>query len=407
MKYTDSYLKFRELFSLEKSRIEFGSTEMQKYLFHSQSHTILPGNDSYRCKIHDLNFDDSISYFNDIGTVEEAIHVKDASVEENRNFNFHILTPKNSKPIKKITLFFHGFNEKYWEKYLPWGEAICEKTQSAIVFFPIAFHMQRAPLQWSEKRKMFELSDKRKKRFPNIIDSSLSNVAISMRLHYMPQRFIWSGLQTYFDIIQFIDDCKKGKHELIDKDCTIDIFAYSIGGLLAEILKLSNYRNFFHETRVCLFCSGAVFNRLSPVSKFILDSEASVTLYSFLVEHFDSFLKKDPFLRHYIDENHFEGKIFHSMLVYQKMREFRESIFRKAEKQFYAISLKGDTVIPSFEIINTLQGANRDIHIVVDEIDFDHSYTHENPFPVNPGQSHLIDRNFDLVFDKVCSFFNS
>ena len=49
---------------------------------------------------------------------------------------------------------------------------------------------------------MFKLSEQRKARFPHIVDSSLSNVAISMRLHSMPQRFIWSGLQSYYDVIQ-------------------------------------------------------------------------------------------------------------------------------------------------------------------------------------------------------------
>jgi len=51
---------------------------------------------------------------------------------------------------------------------------------------------------------MFEMSLKRREKYPNIIHSTLSNVAISMRLHSMPQRFIWSGLQTYYDTIQFI-----------------------------------------------------------------------------------------------------------------------------------------------------------------------------------------------------------
>ncbi|MDP4282770.1 MAG: DUF6051 family protein, partial [Bacteroidota bacterium] len=221
---------------------------------------------------------------------------------------------------------------------------------------------------------------------------------------YMPQRFIWSGLQTYYDFIQFLEQCKSGKHEMIDPDFKFNIFAYSIGGLLAEILKLTNYKGYFDDVKICLFCSGAVFNRLSPVSKFILDSEANVALYSYLVEHLDSFLKHDRNLHHYIEEDHMEGKVFHSMLDYQKMREFREDLFKKAENYFYAIALKKDAVIPPVEIINTLQGAYRNIAIKVDELDFDHHYNHEMPFPINHKEASLIERNFNIVFDKVGNF---
>jgi len=175
---------------------------------------------------------------------------------------------------------------------------------------------------------------------------------------------------------------------------------------LAEILKLSNHKNYFDQAKVCLFCSGAVFNRLSPVSKFILDSEANVALYSYLVEHFDSFLKKDPHLHHYIEEDHLEGKVFRAMLEYQKMRGFREGLLKKVEHQIYAISLKQDTVIPSFEVINTLQGAFRNIHIPVDEMDFEYEYTHENPFPLTKVDDALVEKNFQLVFDKVGDFLN-
>jgi len=406
MEYTECYLKLKEVFPSFRTQFEFDNTVLYKFGFHSSSHDLLPGIQKYHCKTHNLTFNDIPSFFNDIGTIEEAIHVKDVDLEENRDFNYFILKPKNTDRIKKITFLIHGFNEKNWGKYLPWGKAICERTQSAIVFFPIAFHMQRAPHQWTEKRKMFELSEKRKQLFPNIIHSTLSNVAISMRLHYMPQRFIWSGLQTYYDFIQLLEEWKNGKQELIDKDFSFNIFAYSIGGLLAEILKLSNHKNYFDEARTCLFCSGAVFNRLSSVSKYILDSEANVALYSYLVEHFDSFLKKDALLHHFIDEDHFEGKVFHSMLDYQKMREFREELLRKAAKQIYSISLKKDLVIPPIEIINTLRGAYRDIDIITDEMDFDYKYTHENPFPINPAETQKTDETFTRVFDKVGEFFN-
>ncbi len=404
MKYTNAYLKLKDIFSLVESKLELDNITIYKFQFHSSYFNLLPGNKHYHCMKHDLDFAINNSYYNDIGRIQDNVYVKDDLVDENRNFHYYIIAPSKDRKIKNATLLFHGFNEKNWDKYLVWARTIVEQTQSAIILFPIAFHMQRAPLTWSDKRKMFVLSESRKRRFPNIINSTLANVAISMRLHSMPQRFIWSGLQTYYDVIQFIEDCKEGKHELIDKDFTFNIFAYSIGGLLAQILKLSNHKGYFSEAKVCLFCSGAVFNRLSPVSKFIIDSEANVALYSYLIEHFDSFLKNDPYLRHYIEEDHLEGKVFHSMLDYQKMREVREGLLKKAENHIYSISLKKDSVIPTFEIVNTLQGAFRNINIKVDEFDFEFNYTHENPFPINNDDSLLIDENFKRVFDKVCDF---
>jgi hypothetical protein len=407
MKYTDEYIKLKELFSAMDTQAEFDAIEVHTLGFESLSYTILPGADEYRCNYHDLSLTENFSFHNDIGRIKNGVKIQDFDVEENRKFAYHLLKPKGTEKVTQVTFLLHGFNEKSWDKYLTWAKAICQGTNSAVVLFPIAFHMQRAPQYWSEKRNMFQLSESRKKRFPNVVNSTLSNVAISMRLHAMPQRFIWSGLQTYYDFIQFIEECKNDQIEFIDKDFGFDIFAYSIGGLLAQILKLSNYKDYFSSAKVCLFCGGAVFNRLSPVSKFIIDSEANVALYSFIIEHFESFLQKDNLLRHYIKEGHMEGMVFNSMLDYQKMRDFREALFKKYEDQFYAIPLKKDYVVPSFEVLNTLKGAYRNINIAVDEMDFDHGYTHENPFPVNALESKQIDESFNAVFEKVCGFFNN
>lgn len=382
-------------------------TELKAYRFTSSSYHILPGTLDYHCVKHDLDLKYNHFFHNDVGTIKDNVHIKDISVEENRCFDYHIVQPAGSENTKKVIFLFHGFNEKDWSKYMPWAKAICEGTGSSVVLFPIAFHMQRAPKYWSSKRAMFKLSEERKKRYPNVVQSTLSNVAISMRVHAMPQRFIWSGLQTYYDVIQLIEECKEGRHPYIHKDFEFDIFAYSIGGFLSQILKLTNHNGYFSNTKVCLFCSGITFNRLSPVSKFILDSEANVALYSFLVEHFDKFLQKDDLLHHYIREDHIEGEVLLSMLNYQKGRTLREGLLKKYEKDIYAITLQKDTVIPSYEVINTLQGAYRDIAIKVDEMDFDRAYTHENPFPTDTKNNEQIQADFTEVFTKVCAFYTN
>jgi len=380
--------------------------ELGEYEFESLSYDILPGISGYHCVKHNIDLENKYPFYTEVGTIKENVQNKDISVKENRFFKYNIVKPSGNTTTKKIVFLFHGFNEKDWKKYIPWAERISEGTGSSVILFPIAFHMQRAPKDWSSKREMYKLSEERKEKYPNIVHSTLFNVAISMRLHSMPQRFIWSGLQTYFDVIQLIEECREGKHLYINKDFEFDIFAYSIGGFLAQILKLTNYNNYFSKSKICLFCSGATFNRLSPVSKFILDSEANVALYSFLVEHFEKILQKDNLLNHYIQEDHLEGKIFYSMLDYQKNRSFREDMLRKYESQIYAITLKKDDIIPPFEVMNTLKGAYRDIDIKIDELDFDREYTHENPFPADKEISQQIEKDFELVFKKVCDFYN-
>ncbi|HRW96629.1 MAG TPA: DUF6051 family protein [Bacteroidales bacterium] len=405
MSYTKDFQELQKLLLSPSAEKKYDSIELFEAHFNSFSFKILPGADEYFCETHQTTLKQNFSFYTDIGPMIDHLQTKDIAIKENQEFDYYLMKPAGVEKTSKVIFLFHGFNEKNWSKYLPWAKSLCDRTGSAVILFPIAFHMQRAPENWSSKKEMYQLSELRKQQFPNIINSTLSNVAISMRLHSMPQRFIWSGLQTFYDVIQLINEIRQGKHQHIQKDFMFDLVAYSIGGFLALILKLTNFDNLFANAKVGLFCSGATFNRLSPVSKFILDSEANVALYSFLIEHFDAILKKDNLLNHFINEDHTEGKIFYSMLDYHKMREFREELFKKFEKHIYAITLKKDTVIPSFEVVNTLKGAYRNINIRVDEIDFDRSYIHENPFPVNRAQN-KINKDFEFVFSKIGDFLN-
>lgn len=407
MNYFKDYHVLKDALYQEGKNKNMDTIEIHEQSFESLSQMILPGAEKYFCAQHQLKIKSEFVFHSNVGTIKDNVHVKDIEVNENHKFNYCLFKPVGIGKAKKVTLLFHGLNEKNWDKYLPWAKAICETTQSAVILFPLAFHMQRAPKYWSDKRKMYALSQSRIQKFPNIVDSTLSNVAISMRLHAMPQRFVWSGLQTYYDVIQLLEQFKSGQTEHIDKDFDVNIFAYSIGGMLAQILKLANYKGYFTKSKVCLFCAGAAFNRLSPVTKFILDSEANIALYAYLIEHFDKLLSKDTLMNHFMTEDHMEGEIFRSMFEYRRMREFRERLFKRYEKQFYAISLKGDDVVPSVEIMNTLMGAYRNIDITVEEIDFDYAYSHENPFPIKRSQQNLIDHAFAKVFKKVGDFYNS
>ena len=145
----------------------------------------------------------------------------------------------------------------------------------------MAFHMNRTPEIWSDPRIMREVSKWKTHNYPKTSSSSLANAALNMRLQFMPQRFLWSGLQSYYDVIELVKQIKAGDHPLIESSGKIDFFSYSIGSFLAEIILMRNHDNLFDESRLFNFCGGPILSRTNPVSKYILDSEANIAVYSF------------------------------------------------------------------------------------------------------------------------------
>ncbi|MDU1889213.1 MAG: DUF6051 family protein [Dysgonomonas sp.] len=402
MKYIDLFNHLKKLENYTDNEIEINDNlVMRNFTFESNYRFILPGglgnNDDYE-------YIPSIAEDYEPDIIQKMLNKRDAEILENIKFRYHMIMPKTVSKAKGVIFMFHGFNEKYWSKYLPWAVYIAEKTGKSIVMFPIAFHMNRAPAIWSDSREMYNVSQQRKQRHPDVICSSLSNVAISTRLHNKPQRFIWSGLQTYYDMIDFVERFKEGLHPAIEADASIDFFSYSIGTFLGEILMMSNKNGYFSNSRYVTFCGGAVFNRLSPVSKFILDSEANVSLYSYVVEHLESHMKRDEVLRHYMHMPP-EGNNFRSMLNYKTLTHYREELFRNMSHQFYAIALAKDEVVPAYEVINTLQGSCRDIPINIEILDYPYKYIHEDPFPALPKIADEVDEQFRYTFDKVCDFY--
>ncbi len=389
MNYLELYEHLKSRVTFDEPQIELtGGMSVHNYSFHSRHSSLLPdGQES--------------------GEIAgDILDVADTLITENITFQYHVFQPDHVKKSDGMILLFHGFNEKHWFKYLPWAAKILETTGKSVVLFPIAFHMNRAPVAWSDARLMHLVSKHRKEQFPDILNSSLLNAAISTRLHKNPERFIWSGLQTFHDVTDFVGACKRGEHPLFERDVAVDIMAYSIGGFLSEVLLLSNPDSLFSDTKLFMFCGGPVFNRISPVSKFILDSEANVRLYSFVVEHLESHLKHNPKLSACLCDGSDSGIAFRSMLSYKSMTEFREERFKKMSRRISAIALAKDEVIPPYEVENTLKGRNRDIPINVETVDFPYSYKHEDPFPAVAGISSRVDECFEEVFQKIGGFLS-
>lgn len=372
--------------------------------FESQNCHILPGEDGYQD--NGIDFPRTPDYQNAISPeINEILNLADSRVFENRHFKYSVFMPGGIHKSSEAIILFHGLNEKNWFKYLPWAKTLVEMTGKAVILFPIAFHMNRAPADWSDFRTMNDLKYVRQGLFPAVVGSSFANVAISTRLHILPQRFFWSGVQTFYDVLQLLQEIKSGNHPLISNHAHIDFFAYSVGAFLTEILMMDDSAGFFDESRLFMFCGGPVFNRMSPVRKSIIDSEANIALYSFFLEHLDSYLKKDKRLAHYFSPQHSEGMVFKAMLDYNKMIEFREEKLRNISPRLKALALKKDLVVPPYEVLNTLKGTERDIPVEVQIVDFPFQYSHENPFPVSDNIVDQVEKGFQEVFCTAARFF--
>jgi hypothetical protein len=245
----------------------------------------------------------------------------------------------------------------------------------------------------------------RRSHSPAIMNSSFANAAISARIELIPQRFFWSGLQTFDDVVRLLSEIKSGTHPFIEPEATIDLFAYSIGSFLSEILVMANPNNYFQNSKLFMFCGGPTLDRMSPNSKFILDSDATIAIYSFYTERLETELKLDLRIAHYFSEAHTAGVEFKMLLSYQKNKEAREQRFRQLQNQLCAVALKNDDVVPANEVLNTLKGDYRDIGMQVEVMDFPFPYTHINPFPTGGMHERLVEISFDEVFRKAAAHF--
>ena len=211
----------------------------------------------------------------------------DRDIVENREFRYSIFAPKidaapaghaSARPI----ILLHGLNEKSWDKYLPWAARLAEETDRPVILFPIAFHMNRAPEAWANPREMMGVAKERRRLFPELRTGSFANAALSHRIQFAPQRFVTSGLESYFNIVDLVRDIHEGRHPMFPPGTRVDLFGYSIGASLSELFLMANRDGLFSDSRAFLFCGGSILDKANPVSKAIMDEEAHRGLQSFL-----------------------------------------------------------------------------------------------------------------------------
>jgi hypothetical protein len=374
MEYTQSFNKLKSIFNSEQEEI------------------LIPGS---KVKIHNIGFRSDFP-------VDGFINKNDTLIPENITFTYPVFTPENIKS-DKVILLLHGLNERSWVKYLVWACWLAEFTGSHVILFPISFHINRSPASWKDPRIMIPFMKKRNSLLGDINMSSFANIALSNRLIESPLRFFSSGYQTVTDITKLLLTIRNGQHEVIPESSKINIFAYSIGAFLAEIIIMGNPENLFSGSKLFIFCGGSVFSNMQGSSKLIMDSRAFDKVYGYYLNEFEKTLTGISPVADFLRTSPI-GMAFRSMIDLGRFKTFREDILKKLRNQIHSITLKKDTVIPSQGVISTLNIANN--RTAAEVWDFPYDYSHENPFPLfNTPLSNEVDRSFENVFSEAKRFF--
>lgn len=381
MEYTSTYHNLKSQFSLSADEIKFSDSHIscRTFSFHSRG-----------CPTDDFNNQTSTS-----GIFSEA----GESIRENQSFTYPVIFPDSGDKFGQAIVLLHGLNERSWTKYLVWAYFLAEKTGRPVILFPIAYHMNRSPLAWSNPRIMTPLLTERNIHLGHVPMASFANLALSERLSENPVRFVTSGVQSAGDLEQLVLQISAGNHPLFEKGAHIDLFAYSIGAFLAQIVMLANPGNLFTDSRLFIFCGGAFFDQMDGTSKLIMDKNAFDCLRKYYIQDLGTKSDNHPGFAEYLKSTQL-GMAFSAMLSSGKLKAFREGVFSKLKNQISSVVLKNDKVIPAAGTLEALGGGSS-----IEVMDFPYEYSHEIPFPVGEkGIIPSVDAAFKEVFRRASEF---
>lgn len=323
--------------------------------------------------------------------------VTDNDIRENKVFTYTIFAPNGRERRDKAIILLHGLNERSWEKYLTWAERLAVSTGKPVILFPIAFHMNRTPSTWNNPRETMPWAVRRKQEVADLCNSTFANVALSSRISSHPLRFYASGRESVYNLCQLVHEIKNGEHPLFCENTSINLFAYSIGALLSQVLLLANPGEMFSDTRLFMFCGGSIFSEMNGSARDILDKEAFDRLqYYFRHDFLERLDIPSSFKNDFLEE------AFKAMIQPDVLTDYRESFFKRACNRVRAISLKQDVVMPTTGIISALGDISGKI---LKELDFPYPYSHQVPFPTTgKTDPELISQSFDQTFGEAASF---
>jgi hypothetical protein len=204
----------------------------------------------------------------------------DREIDSNLSFQYVLLLPSNRGAHGRCLVIGHGFNEGAYTKLYPWAYSLCRTLQIPTVIFPLAFHINRRPVSWLHLMRPFYRD---RKEVAENGCPSLFNAVISQRMAEAPERFFRGSLQSYGDMLEFIQRISDGSLEVpLDgkqirpfRDGThIHFLGYSISGFLHLTLLLMHGQGFLHNSRCLLFSTCASWQDIDPVSVLVIDQDA-------------------------------------------------------------------------------------------------------------------------------------
>lgn len=335
----------------------------------------------------------------------------DRDVPENLRFRYPVFVPGRARnsaageggraDFDGAIILLHGLNEKSWLKYLPWALELAEKTARPVVLFPIAFHMNRAPAAWSNPREMIGVSRERRRVFAGVEKSTFVNAALSHRVQFAPHRFLTSGLQSYYDVTDLARHIRSGADRLFKEGARVDIFGYSIGATLAELLLLSDPAGLFADSRAFLFCGGSVMDRTNPVSKAIMDGEAHRGLLRFLEQLVSDARDSLPRGIAALKAGLWEVEIARSLLFTNTLRNVREKAMRAVGDRIAALAMVKDRVFPPAGLEASWQATDGSMLMNITTAAPDFDYAHEQPLPVDSPAPAAVDRFFKEMISQA------
>lgn len=360
-------------------------------------------------KLHNFTFEEILGKREILNDMKKCVtpsffNKTDDNIAENLTFDYPVVEPENTTRLlqgkyNSVILLFHGLNERNWDKYYSWAEYIANHTGKPVLLFPIAFHMNRSPKDWSNPRAMQPYVINEMSHDPQSFHLTFLNFALSLRIKADPYRFYLAGRETINNVCQLVEQIKRGEHPLIDSTASLDIFAYSIGALLSQVMFLANPNNYFTKSKLFMFCGGSIFDQMNGDSKMIMDRSSFMSLVDYY---------RNRFL-FYKFENRLKGDLlelaFLSHIDYSINREYREGFYEACSSRIKVISLKKDRVVPTNGIKSAL---GKEYSNCLEELDFPFEYSHEMPFPPEGLRVDPKVRSywFEKVFSKASEFLD-
>jgi hypothetical protein len=404
MGYLEDYNTLKGIYTESQRTIGIPDSNIliKNFSFHSNDNRYFPEEEYFEnifkreCSSTDINSEDK-----NAGEVLKFISQNNKGIICNTDFIYPVYTYEGDAKFSRANIMLHGLNESSWDKYHTWAKRLVELTGNPVILFPISFHINRRPKFWIDSRKMNTLSKERKMIFDGLKETSFVNAAISTRLQFATELFFWSGLRTYFDILELVNRIKNGHFDFIKEGSEINFFGYSIGAFLTEILLMSNYE-LFKNSRTVLFCGGPTVDLMYPASKYIYDTETAESITSYYVNEFEEAIKRDIHLSNFFAYFQEGSLAYRSMLNFNRFRENRETILEKIRNNILAICLTKDEVMPPASVKKVLSGKNNKPGIEVRELDFPFDYDHVSPFPLGENIKNETDICFK-EFMNICA----